>query len=129
MHGPWRKKEEILPLQTKEDSNSGDSIKPQQPNLKPLPMELKYAFLDEDNHCPVMISSLLSNMQEESLLKTLRRCKQAIGWKISNLKGISSLVCTQHIYLEEEGKPVRQPQRRLNPYIQEVVRTEVLKLL
>ena len=31
--------------------------------------------------------------------------------------------------MEEEAKPVRQPQRQLNPYMQEVVRTEALKLL
>ncbi|KAL6313352.1 hypothetical protein AAG906_028232 [Vitis piasezkii] len=31
--------------------------------------------------------------------------------------------------MEEEAKPIRQPQRRLNPHLQEVVRVEVLKLL
>ena len=31
--------------------------------------------------------------------------------------------------MEEEAKPVRQPQRRLNPHLQEVVGAEVLKLL
>ncbi|RVW12398.1 Retrovirus-related Pol polyprotein from transposon 17.6 [Vitis vinifera] len=31
--------------------------------------------------------------------------------------------------MEEEAKPIRQPQRRLNPHMQEVVRAEVLKLL
>ena len=31
--------------------------------------------------------------------------------------------------MEEEAKPVRQPQRRLNPHMQQVVRAEVLKLL
>ena len=31
--------------------------------------------------------------------------------------------------MEEEAKPVQQPQRRLNPHMQEVVRAEVLKLL
>ena len=51
------------------------------------------------------------------------------GWKISDLKGISSLVCTHHIYMDEEAKLVRQPQRRLNPHMQEVVHPEVLKLL
>ncbi|RVW18368.1 Retrovirus-related Pol polyprotein from transposon 17.6 [Vitis vinifera] len=56
-------------------------------------------------------------------------CKKAIGWQISDLKGISPLVCTHHIYMEEEAKPIRQPQRRLNPHLQEVVRAEVLKLL
>ena len=109
VHGPWRRKEEILPLLTEEDSNSGDNIKPQQSDLKPLPAEQKYAFLDEDNHCPVVISSLLNTLQEESLLETHRRCKQAIGWKISDLKGISPLVCTHHIYTDEEAKPMRQP--------------------
>ena len=33
------------------------------------------------------------------------------------------------ILLEEETKPVRQPQRRLNPLILDVVKKEVTKLL
>ncbi|RVW67350.1 hypothetical protein CK203_065029 [Vitis vinifera] len=69
------------------------------------------------------------NRQEKCLLEVLKRCKKAIGWQISDLKGISPLVCTHHIYMEEEAKPICQPQRRLNPHLQEVVRTEVLKLL
>ena len=31
--------------------------------------------------------------------------------------------------MEEDAKPMRQPQRRLNPHMQEVVKGEVLKLL
>ena len=34
-----------------------------------------------------------------------------------------------HIYLEENAKPVRKPQRRLNSLMQYVARNEVLKLL
>ena len=101
----------------------------QQLDLKPLPMELKYAFLEENKQCPVVLSSLLTTPQEDNLLHLLKRNKQALGWKISNLKGISSTICTHHIYLEEESKAVRQPQRRWNPHMQEVVRIEVLKLL
>ncbi|RVW20833.1 hypothetical protein CK203_111899 [Vitis vinifera] len=97
-------------------------------NLKPLPMELKYTYLEENKQCPVVISSSLTS-QEKCLLEVLKRCKKAIGWQISDLKGISPLVCTHHIYMEEEAKPIRQPQRRLNPHLQEVVRAEVLKLL
>ena len=63
------------------------------------------------------------------MLQILHRNKKAIGWKIFDLKGISPTVCTHHIYLEDESKAVRQPQRRLNPHMQEVVRVEVLKLL
>ncbi|KAL6329818.1 hypothetical protein AAG906_037530 [Vitis piasezkii] len=76
---------------------------------------------------------LLFNEEEtqrpDCLLEVLRRCKKAIGWQISDLKGISPLVCTHHIYMENEAKPVCQPQRMLNPHMQEVVQAEVLKLL
>ena len=80
---------------------------PQKPDLKPLPAELKYAYLEKHEQCPVVISSLLSNQQENSLLDILRENNQAIRWKITNLKGISPVVCTHHIYFEEEAKPVR----------------------
>ena len=98
-------------------------------DLKPLPTELKYAYLEEHEQCPVVISFLLSTLQKNSLLEILRENKQVIGWKIIDLKGISPVVCTHHIYLEEEEKSVRQPQRRLNPHMQEVVSAEVLKLI
>ena len=124
VHGHWRKKEEILPLLTGEEEKES-----QQLDLKPLPVELKYAFLEEKRQCPVIISSLLSTPQEDNLLQILKSNKQALGWKISHLKGISPTICTHHIYLEEESKAVRQPQRRLNPHMQEVVLIEVLKLL
>ncbi|RVW44223.1 Retrovirus-related Pol polyprotein from transposon 17.6 [Vitis vinifera] len=89
--------------------------------LKPLPVDLKYAYLEDDEKCPVVVSSTLTSDQEDSLLGVLRKCKKAIGWQISDLKGISPLVCTHHIYMEEDAKPVRQPQRRLNPHMQEVL--------
>ena len=79
--------------------------------------------------CPVVIPSLLSNPQEVSLLQIFHKNKKAIGWKISDLKGISPTICTHHIYLEQELKAVQKPQRRLNPHMKEVVRLEVLKLL
>ena len=129
VHGPWRMKEEILPLLTEEDKEKEGNIEPQKLDLKSLPVELKYAYLEEDDQCPIVISSLLNPSQENSLLDVPRKNKQTIGWKISDLKGISPLVCTNHIYLEEEAKLVRQPQRRLNPHMQEVIRAEVLKLL
>ena len=124
VQGYWRKKIEIIPLLTSEEPKE-----PQQLELKPLPVELKYAFLEENRQCPVVISSLLTTSQEHNLLYLLKRNKQALRWKISDLKGINPTICTHHIYLEEESKAVRQPQRRLNPHLQKVVRIEVLKLL
>ena len=92
VHGPWRKKEEILPLLTEEDKEKEGTNEPQDFDLKPLPVELKYAYLEENNRCPIVISSLLNGSQESSLLEVLRKNKQAIGWKISDLKGIIPLV-------------------------------------
>ena len=43
IHGLWRKKEEILPLLIEEGTNE-----PQKLYLKPLPVELKYAYLEEN---------------------------------------------------------------------------------
>ena len=94
-----------------------------------MSVKLKYAFLEENKQCPVVISSLLTTSQEDNLLHLLKMNKQALGWKISDLKGISPTICTHHIYLEEESKAIRHPHRRLNPHMQEVVRIEVLKLL
>ncbi|RVW27322.1 Retrovirus-related Pol polyprotein from transposon 17.6 [Vitis vinifera] len=124
----WRRIEEILPLFNKEEGADAEKEIPKL-NLKPLPMELKYTYLEENNQCPVVISSSLTNHQEKCLLEVLKRCKKAIGWQISDLKSISPLVCTHHIYMEEEAKPICQFQRRLNPHLQEVMRAEVLKLL
>ena len=117
VQGYWRRKIEILPLLTVDEPKE-----PQQLELKPLPIELKYAFLEENGQCPVVISSLLTTSQEHNLLHLLKRNKRALGWKIYDLKGINPTIFTHHIYLEEESKAVRQPQRRLNPHLQEVVR-------
>ncbi|RVW88310.1 hypothetical protein CK203_038684 [Vitis vinifera] len=113
----WKRREKILPLFNKEDSQGAAMEDPPKLVLKPLPLDLKYAYLEEDEKCPMVVSSNLTRDQEDSLLGVLRKCKKAIGWQISYLKGINPLVCTHHIYLEEDAKPVRQPQRRLNPYM------------
>ena len=103
---PWRKKEEILPLLTEEDSGNEAKEEPQKLDLKPFPTELKYAYLEEVGQCRMVISSSLNASQEDNLVGILRKYKQAIGWQISDLKGISPLVCTHHVYMEEEAKPV-----------------------
>ncbi|XP_068320645.1 uncharacterized protein [Pyrus communis] len=46
-----------------------------------------------------------------------------------HIKGISPTMCMHRILLEEGAKSTREPQRRLNPHMKEVVRNEVLKLL
>ncbi|XP_071912445.1 uncharacterized protein [Coffea arabica] len=97
--------------------------------LKPLPEHLKYAYLGDNETLPMIISSALSKTQEEKLIRVLKEHKEAIGWTIADIKGISPAVCMHRIRLEENAKPVRQAQRRLNPLMMEVVKKEILKLL
>jgi len=63
------------------------------------------------------------------LVNLLRVHKKALGWTIADLHGINPLICRHRIFLEENSKPVRQMQRRLNLNMKEVVRGEVIKLL
>ena len=63
-------------------------------------------------------------MQCDKLLNLLREHKFALGWTIADIKGISPLICSH-----KGANPCRDPQRRLNPTMKEVVKKEVLKLL
>ncbi|CAM8895397.1 unnamed protein product [Rhodiola kirilowii] len=97
--------------------------------LKPLPGHLKYAFLGDNNTLPVIIKSGLEAGQECSLIKVLRQHKLAIGWTLADLRGVSPAVCMHRILLEDGAKPSREPQRRLNPIMMEIVQKEIQKLL
>ncbi|XP_075515330.1 uncharacterized protein LOC142549969 [Primulina tabacum] len=97
--------------------------------MKPLPSHLKYLFLLDNDKLPVIVSSTLTGMEEEKLLRVLRDNIKAIGWSIADIKGISSSMCMHKILMEADHKTSTQPQRRLNPAMQEVVKKEVIKLL
>ncbi|GKA02537.1 reverse transcriptase domain-containing protein [Tanacetum coccineum] len=70
--------------------------------LKPLPDNLEYIFLEEPSLLPVIISAKLSAQNKSKLHK---------------------------IQLLDDKKPVVQKQRRLNPNMQEVIKKEIVKLL
>nr|GEU84657.1 reverse transcriptase domain-containing protein [Tanacetum cinerariifolium] len=68
--------------------------------LKPLPDNLEYVFLEEPNFLPVIILSQLSTEKKNKLISLL-----------------------------EDKKPVVQKQKRLNPNMQEVFKKEIVKFL
>ncbi|GKA77021.1 hypothetical protein Tco_0783482, partial [Tanacetum coccineum] len=105
------------------------SVKPPKLELKKLPEHLEYAFLQENNQLPLVISSALSTVEKTRLLEVLKNHKGAITWNIADIKGIDSSFCTHKILMEDEFKPSVQPQRRVNPNIKEVVKKEVIRLL
>ncbi|XP_072088317.1 uncharacterized protein [Arachis hypogaea] len=97
--------------------------------LKPLPSHLKYAFLGDNQEFSVIIACAVSSQEEEKLIEVLRKHKKVIGWSLGDIMGIDPHMCMHRIFLQEGARPVRQPQRRLNPTILDVVKKEVTKLL
>nr|GEW25940.1 DNA-directed DNA polymerase [Tanacetum cinerariifolium] len=97
--------------------------------LKELLSHLEYDFLEEIDKLPVIIAKDLKDVEKEALLKVLKSHKQAIAWKISDIKGIDPRFCTHKILMEENYKLAVQSQRRVNPKIHDVIKKEVIKLL
>ena len=52
---------------------------------------MKYAYLDEKNTYPIIITANLSEHEEERLLKVLRKHRAAIAYTLDDLKGITRL--------------------------------------
>ncbi|GJU73123.1 hypothetical protein Tco_1264528 [Tanacetum coccineum] len=103
----YPKAEPVKPLEWKalENRLKLSSVKPPKLELKELPEHLEYAFLQEDNQLPVVISSALSATEKARLLKVLRNHKEAIVWSITDIKGIDTSLCTHKILMEDEFKP------------------------
>ncbi|GJW01709.1 reverse transcriptase domain-containing protein [Tanacetum coccineum] len=94
-------------------SASTNEINEKRPELKSLPNHLKYTYLQGDKSFPIIISSKLSKKDKKLLLQVLEKHKGAIAWKMSDIKGISPSFCTHKILIEDDFKPVIQPQRRM----------------
>ncbi|GKD94701.1 DNA-directed DNA polymerase, partial [Tanacetum coccineum] len=83
-------------------SASANEIDEKKPKLKILPHYLEYAYLHGDKSFLIIISSKLSEKEKMLLLQIL---------------------------IEDDFKPVIQPQRRLNPKVKDLVKNKIVKLL
>jgi len=59
----------------------------------------------------------------------LEKHHSVFGYSLQDFTGISPMICTHHIPTDPSVSPSREPQRRLNNTIREVVKNEVIKLL
>nr|GEV25331.1 hypothetical protein [Tanacetum cinerariifolium] len=109
-------------------SNKSSVDEPLEVELKDLP-HLEYAFLEGDDKLPIIIEKDLSVEEKTALITVLKSHKQAIAWKLSDIKGIDPEFCTHKILMEEDFEPAVQHQRRVNPKIYDVIKQEVIKLL
>ncbi|XP_074298038.1 uncharacterized protein LOC141628843 [Silene latifolia] len=105
------------------------SVEVKVPERKALPSHLQYAFLDDTEQFPVIVSAKLNDEQLTALLTVLKRNRKAMGYSLDDLKDISPDVCMHRIELEDDHKPCIQGQRKLNSKMEEVVTAEVTKLL
>nr|GEX39236.1 reverse transcriptase domain-containing protein [Tanacetum cinerariifolium] len=80
---------------------------PPEVKLKDLPPHLEYSFLEGDDKLPVIIEKYLSVEEKTALITVPKSHKQAITWKLSDIKGIDPKFCTHKILMEEDFEPVR----------------------
>nr|GEX04589.1 reverse transcriptase domain-containing protein [Tanacetum cinerariifolium] len=112
-------------LKVVEPKNEKYSIdEPPMVKLKDLPPHLEYVFLEGDDKLPVIIAKDLKDEEKTTLIKVLKSHKQALAWKLCDIKGINPEFCTHKILMEDDFKPAVQHQRRVNPKIHEVIKKE-----
>jgi hypothetical protein len=106
-------------------------LEPPKPSteLKPMPFGLRYAFLNNNQDSPVIISDKLSQKESLRLLTVLEKHRSTFGYSLQDLKGIGPTLCTHCIPTNLDSISSREPQRRLNNAMREVIKKEVLKLL
>ncbi|GKD84706.1 hypothetical protein Tco_1355860 [Tanacetum coccineum] len=93
-----------------------------------------FSYLDlDDFKNPTLFTASMADMEKPiSKLKELPSYLEYAlldAWKVADIKGISPSFCTHKILMEDNFKPVVQPQCRLNPKVQDVVKVEIVKLL
>nr|GEV41999.1 reverse transcriptase domain-containing protein [Tanacetum cinerariifolium] len=114
--------EELKIYEAKNDKSSIDE--PSEVELKDLPPHLEYAFLEGDDKLPVIITKDMSVEEKAALVTVLKSHKQAIAWKLSDIKGIDPGYCTHKTLIEEDFEPAVQHQRWVNPKIYDVIKQE-----
>jgi len=82
-----------------------ESVSPVALELKPLPDSFKYALLGPNESLPVIIASDLDQDQEDKLITLLRENKEALGWTLRDIKGISPSIIQLKIHFEDNAKP------------------------
>ncbi|GKB00032.1 hypothetical protein Tco_0828025 [Tanacetum coccineum] len=113
--------------------NQGDYSPEIQKDLKvvePQKSSLEYATSYEPKvELPEVELKDLEQDEKTSLINVLKNQKQAIAWKLSDIRGIDPEFCSHKILLEDDYEPSVQHQRRVNPKIYDVIKKEVEKLL
>nr|GEX03509.1 hypothetical protein [Tanacetum cinerariifolium] len=93
---------------------------------EPILSEIDATYYDPEGDI-LILEALLNNLsvdEKTALIKVLKSRKQAIAWKLTDIKGIDPEFCSHKILLEEDYAPKVQSQRRVNPKIYDVIKKE-----
>ena len=87
-------------------------------NLKSIPIELEPGK-------NLNINPNLSLDEKKCLISILKEHKGAFSWEYTDMWGIPSNMCTHHIYIKSDSRPVYQPQRRMKLNLRDIVKEEI----
>nr|GEX92762.1 reverse transcriptase domain-containing protein [Tanacetum cinerariifolium] len=104
-------RKELKIYEAKSDKSSVDE--PSEVELKDLPPQLEYSFLEGDNKLPVIIAKDLSVGEKTALITVLKSHKRAIAWKLSDIKAIDPKFCTNKILIEENFETAARFRERM----------------
>ena len=68
------------------------------------------------------IGAHITLSQEEQLIALLNKYHKSFAWVYTEMPGIHRETCTHHIYIDDNIRPLRKPQRRMNPILKEIVK-------
>ena len=71
------------------------------------------------------INNKLSQSQLGLLTKLLNQHEKAFAWDYGDMVGLSPKLYTHRIYINDGSLSLRQPQRRINPTLREIVKTKL----
>lgn len=75
------------------------------------------------------VNNALSPSQQKVILQLLQENQSTFAWDYMDMKGLDPMLCTHKIYISTNLKHVRQPQRRVNLILKDIVKNELHKLL
>ena len=123
-----------IPFFIKEEDQKGDvfDLPPTEPlswppiKFKPLLLGLRYAFLNGDNETPVIVSEKLTEEELAKLIAILEKHCSVPRYSTQDLREISPTLCHYRKPRDPTSSPSREPQRRFNNVMREVINLSIL---
>ena len=82
-----------------------------------------------DHPQPVKVYDGIQGRELQNWTEFFRKHKSAFAWTYADLRGIPAEIAEHRIVLEDDARPIRQRQHRLNPKYSLLVKEELDKLL